>query len=50
MVLNSVVRWCEDKIEYGADPRQAEKLTYELGLEGAKSVVAPGVKVNMAQL
>ena len=50
MVLNRVVRWCEDRIEYEADPRQAEKFVYELGLEGATSLVTPGIKVNLAQL
>ena len=35
MVLNRVVRWCGDRVEYEADPRQAEELIYELGLEGA---------------
>ena len=38
-MLNRVIRWQEDSFEYEAGPRQAEKLVYELGLEGAKSVV-----------
>ena len=49
-VLNRVIRWCEDSIEYEADPRQAEKLVYELGLEGAKTVVTPGLKVTPEQI
>ena len=45
-VLNRVIRWCADSIEYEADPRQVERLVAECGLEGAKSVVTPGVKVG----
>ena len=33
--LNRVIRWCEDRIEYEADPRQVERLVAECGLEGA---------------
>ncbi len=44
--LNRVIRWCEGHIEYEADPRHAEKLVAECGLEGAgvKPVATPGVK------
>ena len=42
--LNRVIRWCDDGLEYEADPRQVEKLVQELELEGAKSCVTPGVK------
>ena len=45
-VLNRVVRWCETGIEYEADPRLAEKIVCDLGLEGAKAVGSPGIKVN----
>ena len=44
-VLNRVITWCEDRIEYEADPRQAERLIDELGLTGASPVVTPGVKL-----
>ena len=45
-VLNRVVRWTEDGLEYEADPRQAAKLIESNGLggEGVKSKVAPGLK------
>ena len=42
--LNRVIRWCDDGLEYEADPPQVEKLVQELELEGAKSCVTPGVK------
>ena len=44
-VLNRVVTWFDDRIEYEADPRQAERLIDELGLTGASPVVTPGVKL-----
>ena len=43
-VLNRIVRWCRDRIEYEADPRQVERLIAECGLDGAKPVVTPGAK------
>ncbi len=49
-VLNLVIRWCEDSIEYEADPRQVERLVAKCGLEGATSVVTPGVKVGFTEL
>ncbi len=48
--LNRVVRWCSGCIEYEADPRQAERLIAECGLEGAKSVATPGVKATFREL
>ena len=36
-VLNRVIRWCEDRIEYEADPRQIERLVAECGLGGGRS-------------
>ena len=45
-VLNRVIRWCEDRIEYEADPRQTEKLILDCGLEGANSAATPGVKAS----
>ena len=44
-VLNRVITWYDDRIEYEADPRQAERLIDELGLTGASAVVTPGVKL-----
>ena len=42
--LNRIIRWCDHGIECGADPRQAEKLIAECGLESSKGVATPGVK------
>ena len=49
-VLNRVIRWCEDRIEYEADPRQIERLVAECGLEGSKCVSTPGVKPTFKKL
>ena len=49
-VLNRIIRWCGDRIEYEADPRQIERLVSECGLEGAKGVATPGVKPTFKQL
>jgi hypothetical protein len=48
--LNRAIRWCDKHIEYEADPRQAEKLVAECGLEGAKPVATPGVKSSFHDL
>ena len=46
LVLNRVIRWTENGIEYEADPRQAEKLLEETGLGDAttNTCATPGVK------
>ena len=49
-ILNRIVRWTEDAVEYEADPRQVEKLIRECGLEGANSVATPGMKDTAAQV
>ena len=48
-VLNRIVRWTEEGLEYEGDPRHVEKLLLELGLKGAKPVSTPGVKASMEQ-
>ena len=48
--LNRVIRWCEEHIEYEADPRQVERLIAECGLEGAKGYVTPSVKATFREL
>ncbi len=48
--LNRVVRWCDDHIDYEADPRQVERLVAECGLEGAKPMATPGVKPTFKEL
>ena len=45
VILNRVVRWTESGIEYEADPRQAEKLVAECGMDGVNPVGTPGVRV-----
>ena len=50
LVLNRVVRWTPDGIEYEADPRQAEKLVRECGLEGANSTATPGLVPTTEQI
>ena len=49
-VLNRIVRWTDDGLEYEADPRQAEKLLQELGLEDCRVVSTPGVKQTVEQI
>ena len=50
-VLNRLVRWTNQGLEYEADPRQAEKLLRDLRLdEGTKSLGTPGVKITKDQL
>ena len=48
--LNRVVRWCDDRIEYEADPRQVERLVEECGLNGANPMATPSVKPTFAEL
>ena len=43
-ILNRIARWTAGGAEYEADPRQAERLVSDLGLDGAKRVGTPGVK------
>ena len=48
--LNQVIRWCEEHIEYEADPCQVERLIAECGLEGAKGYVTHSVKATFREL
>jgi hypothetical protein len=48
--LNRIVRWCDDRVEYEADPRQVERLVVECGLAGAKEMATPSVKVGFSEL
>ena len=43
-ILNRVLRWTRDGLEYEADPRHSEILISELGLSSSSPVVTPGVK------
>ena len=49
LVLNRVLRWTSEGLECEADPRQAERLLSECGLEGAKSVATPGIRATSAE-
>ena len=40
-ILNRIIRWTAEGLEYEADPRQAEKLITSRGLAGAKAVGTP---------
>ena len=42
--LNRVVKWTDLGVEYEADPRQAERLISECGLDGSKVMSTPGVR------
>ena len=50
MILNRVIWWTAAGLECEADPRQAERLLEETGLEGANPVSMPGVGPLLAQL
>ena len=51
-VLNRVIRWTDEGVEYEADPRQVERLLEELELEGdgVNGVLTPGVKLQASQV
>ena len=48
-VLNRVVTWHENHIEYEADPRQVERLIGECGLTGANVIGTPGAKLSFKE-
>ena len=48
-VLNRVITWHGDHIEYDADPRQAERLIEECGLAGSNPVGIPGTKTSFQE-
>ena len=43
-VLNRIVRWPSESVEYEADPRHAEQIVRDLDLIGAKPVTTLGSK------
>ena len=47
--LNRVITWSDWGIHYEADPRQAERLVAECGMNGAKPMGTPGVKVGFSE-
>ena len=50
IVLNRVIRWTSKGIEMEADPRQAEKLIAECGMENVNSVATPGIRQSFAEV
>ena len=50
-VLNRLIRWTDNGVEYEADPRQCERLLEGLGLDdGCMSTATPGLKPIIEQL
>ena len=50
-VLNRIVRWTDEGLEYEADPRQAERLIAAMGFDdNCKSCVTPGLKPTKEQI
>jgi hypothetical protein len=49
-VLNRVIRWNGNQLEYEADPRQLERLVADCGLEGCKAMATPGVRASFVEL
>ena len=47
-VLNRIVCWTSEGLEYEADPTQSEKLVQELGLKGCQTVTALAAKCTAA--
>ena len=45
-ILNKIIRWTDRGVELEADPRHAEIVVRELGLEGATPSKVPGAKVD----
>ena len=43
-ILNMIVIWAESWVELEADPRHAELVVRELGLENATPIACPGAK------
>ena len=50
VVLNRVIRWTDEGLEYEADPRQAEKLVAECGLTGSNTMATPGLRASFAEV
>ena len=49
-MLNRIVRWTNEGIEYEADPRQSEQLIRDLGMTGSRSVGTLGAKATSEQI
>jgi hypothetical protein len=46
VILNRIIRWTSESLEYEPDPRHVEIIIDELDLRGSKSVGTPGTKNN----
>ena len=46
-VLNRIIRWETDGISYEPDPRHAEIIAKEMGVDGTKGVVSPSIKESI---
>ena len=46
VILNRLLRWTNDGLEHGPDPRHVELMISQLGLQDAKAVTTPGVKAS----
>ena len=49
-VLNRIIRWTPQGVEYEADPRQVERFVVDLNLEGCRQTGTPGTKQTFEQL
>ena len=49
-ILNRIIRWTTEGLEYEADPRQVEKLIRDLKLEGCNTLGTPGTKPTTDQI
>jgi len=45
-ILNRIMTWRDDCIEYESDQRHAEIIVKQMGLQGANAVSTPGVKIS----
>ena len=50
VVLNRIIRWCPEGLEYEADPRQIERLIAECGMDGSKPIGTPGIRTSFKDL
>ena len=50
MPLQAKYWWTERGVEYEADPRQAERIIEELGLQECKGVATPAVRHSIEQI
>ena len=48
-VLNRILSWTPEGVVYEADPRHAERVVAELGLENGRPVTTPGCREDVAK-